>query len=98
MTPHLSSHHRLTIDGIFNHPAGGNVQWRRTLSLLESVGTVTNEHNGKLSVTLGPETETFEVPRGKDIDEQLAVDLRRMLTHAGFAPDGAAAVSDTRRP
>jgi hypothetical protein len=97
MTSHLSSHHRLTIDRIFNHPAGGNVEWRRTLSLLENLGTATEEHNGKYAVTLGPETETFEAPRGKDIDEQMAVDLRRMLKQAGLAPSGEAPVLDAHR-
>ena len=97
MTSHLSSHHRLTIDRIFNHQAGANVEWRRTLSLLENLGTATEEHHGKFAVTLGPETEMFEAPRGKDIDEQMAVDLRRMLRQAGFGPGGEAPVSDTQQ-
>lgn len=63
----------------------------------QNLGTVTEGHNGKLSVTLGPETEVFEAPRGKDIDEQLAVDLRRMLTEAGFAPGRDAPLPDTRQ-
>ena len=49
-------------------------------SLLEAVGTVIEEHNGKLKVTLGSETEVVQPPHGKDIDPQLIVDLRRMLT------------------
>ncbi|MBJ7336111.1 universal stress protein [Mycolicibacterium sp.] len=97
MTSNLSSHHRVTIDSIFTHPAGANVEWHRVLSLLESVGTVTEQHNGKLTVTLGPETEVFEPPRGKDVSQQLMVDLRRMLTHAGFAPSGDAPLADTRK-
>jgi hypothetical protein len=56
------------------------------LSLLEAVGTTSQEDNGKIKVRLGPETETFQPPRGKDIDEQMIVDLRRMLTNAGLAP------------
>ena len=97
MTLHLSSHHRLTIDRIFNHPASGNIEWRRTLSLLENLGTATEEHNGKFAVTLGSETEMFEAPRGKDIDEQMAVDLRRMLRQAGFGPDREATMLDTHQ-
>ena len=48
----------------------------------------TNDHerNGKFKVALGPETEVLEAPRGKDIDAQMIVDLRRMLRQAGFAP------------
>ena len=57
------------------------------LSLLDYVGTTTEERNGKLRVTLGPETEVFEPPRGKDIDEQMVVDLRRLLRQAGLTPD-----------
>jgi hypothetical protein len=38
-------------------------------------------------VTVGPETEVFEAPRGKDIDEQMIVDLRRLLRQAGVTPD-----------
>ena len=53
-------------------------------SLLEAVGTVIQEHNGKLEVTLGAETEVLQPPHGKDIDAQMIVDLRRMLTNAGY--------------
>ena len=97
MTPHVSSHHRLTIEKIFHHPAGGNIEWRQILAMLEDLGTVTHEHNGKFAVTLGPETEVFEAPRGKDIDEQLTVDLRRMLRQSGYGPDDAEPVPDTRQ-
>jgi len=38
-------------------------------------------------VTLGAETETFDVPRRHDIDAQQVVDLRRMLRGAGIAPE-----------
>ena len=41
------------------------------------------EHDGRLRVRLGDETETFDRPHGKDVDEQMLVDLRRMLTGAG---------------
>lgn len=90
----LSNHHRETIRKIFEHPAGGNVEWHQVLSLLESIGEVDEEHNGNFKVTLGPETETFHPPREKDIDEQMTVDLRRMLVQAGYGDSEA--VEDTR--
>jgi len=80
----LSSHHRATLEKIMRHPASGNIEWRQVRSLLEAVGETTEEHNGKLKVTLGDETEVFEPPRGKDVDAQMIVDLRRMLGHAGL--------------
>jgi hypothetical protein len=56
------------------------------LSLLEEVGAVTEEHDGRFKVTLGSETETFNAPRHHDINEQQVVDLRRMLKGAGIGP------------
>jgi hypothetical protein len=96
MEAHLNNHHRDTLEKIFSHPASGNVEWRAVLSLLETVGSVTAEHNGKLKVTVGPETEVVHVPRTKDVDVQLIVDLRRMLGQAGFGPAGAPATPDER--
>jgi hypothetical protein len=92
----LNKHQRDTIEQIFSHPANRNIEWRRVRSLLEGIGTVTEEHNGKLKVTLGPEAEVFPAPHGKDVDVQILVDLRRMLTQAGFAPGGPPAVADER--
>jgi len=96
MEAHLSSHHRDTVEKIFSHPASRNIEWRQVVSLLETIGTVTQEHNGKLKVTLGPETEVLPAAHGKDVDVQIVVDLRRMLKQAGFGPDGAAALPDER--
>ena len=92
----LNNHHRDTLEKILRHPASGNIEWRQVVSLLEEIGTVKHEHNGKLKVTLGPETEVLPAPRGKDVDVQMVVDLRRMLTQAGFAPDGSPAIPDQR--
>jgi hypothetical protein len=75
--------HRATLERIVRHPASGNIEWREAKSLLDAVGATTEEHNGKLEVTLGGETEVLEPPRGKDIDVQMIVDLRRMFTRAG---------------
>ena len=79
----LNSDHRETLARIFTHPPSANIEWRQVRSLLEALGAVTQEHNGKLKVELGGEVEVFEPPRGKDIDQQMLVDLRRMLSHAG---------------
>jgi hypothetical protein len=84
MNTDLGSHHRDTLEKIFGHASSGNIEWRQVVSLLEAVGDVHHEHNGKVKVALGDETETFEPPRGKDIDEQTLVDLRRMLRNAGY--------------
>jgi hypothetical protein len=81
---HLNDHHRDTVEQILRHPAGHNIEWKDVLSLLADIGTVEERHDGKFDVSLGSETEVFERPRGKDIDVQTVVDLRRMLRNAGF--------------
>jgi hypothetical protein len=89
MAADLNNRHRDTLERIFRHPSSGNIEWRQVLSLLETIGTTTEERNGRVKVTLGPETEVLQPPRGKDVDQQTIVDLRRMLTRAGFAPPTA---------
>jgi hypothetical protein len=86
MNADLGSHHRNTIEKIFAEPSSGNVEWREVLSLLEGIGSATEEPNGRVKVTLGSETEVFDRPQGKEVDVQMLVDLRRMLAAAGYAP------------
>jgi hypothetical protein len=86
VTKRVTADHRATLERIFRHPASGNIEWRQVLSLLEAVGSVTEERNGNVEVTLGGETEVLRPPREKDVDTQMIVDLRRMLSSAGLAP------------
>jgi hypothetical protein len=92
---HLNSHHRETLEKIFTHPAGHNIEWHSVLSLLEAVATVEKAPHGRFVVTLGSETETIDPPKHKDIDAQQVVDLRRMLKNAGFDPADAEDASGT---
>ena len=83
----LDAHHRATVDKIFGHLVSHNIQWHDVLSLLESGGNVSKEHDGRDAVTLGSETQTFDAPRRHDIEEQQVIDLRRMLGDAGITPE-----------
>jgi hypothetical protein len=82
----VNADHRATLERIFSHPASGNIEWRQVLSLLEAVGTVTEEHNGNVKITIGSETEVLRPPREKDVDKETIVDLRRLLRNAGLEP------------
>jgi hypothetical protein len=84
MDTHLSAHHRDTLDRLLQHPTSHNTQWPDVLSLLKAVGTVTQRHDGRFEVTLGSDRVTIDRPHHKDLGEQLAVDLRAILTHAGY--------------
>jgi hypothetical protein len=83
-TEHLDSRHRDTLRQIMEHPTSHNIEWRAVMSLLEAVGEVNVHHDGKVAVKIGSELEFLVPPAGKDVDEQMVVDLRRMLTNAGF--------------
>ena len=84
--PKLDSHHRKTVEKLFTHPTSHNIQWHDVLSLLQAAGETEEVHDGRFRVTLGGETETFDAPRGGDLDTQQIVDLRRMLKGAGIGP------------
>lgn len=88
MSEHLSHHHRTTLEHLFDHQRS-NIHWREVRHLLEAVGTVEDEHNGKVKVTVGDDTIVIRDPGHHEIDKQLIVDLRKMLTAAGFGPDAA---------
>lgn len=87
MTEHLNNHHRDTLEQILRHPTSSNIEWKRVVSLLEAVAETTREHNGKYEVTIAGQTDYLAPPRGKDIDEQTVVDLRKILTRAGYTLD-----------
>ncbi len=82
----LDGRHRDTLRRIFEHPTSHNIEWHEVMSLLEAVGTVNVHHDGKVAVEVGPEREFLEPPAGKDVDDQMVVDLRRMLRGAGYSP------------
>lgn len=81
---HLSDNHRDTLLQIFQHPTSHNIEWHAVLSLLEAVGSVEDRRDNKFAVTLGAEIEVFTRPRGKDLEVQQVLDLRRMLANAGY--------------
>ena len=57
------------------------------VSLLKAIGSVVERRDDMVAVTVGSATEFFDVPAHKDIGTQTVVDLRRMLSSAGYGPD-----------
>jgi hypothetical protein len=84
---HLNDHHRDTLREIFQHPTSHNIEWRAVVSLLDAVGSVTEQHDGKIAVTVGSQTEFFHRGSKKDLDVQTVVDLRHLLGSAGYGPE-----------
>ena len=79
---HLNNRHRDTLRQIFAHPVSHNVEWRAVRSLLEAVGTVTVRQVGETEVQ-------FTTRLAQELEAgaaQLVLDLRRMLSSAGYHP------------
>jgi hypothetical protein len=55
------------------------------VSLLEAVGSIEEQHDDMFVFRIGQETQVLRRPSDKDIDGQQLVDLRRVLTSAGYA-------------
>ena len=81
---HIAGHHRDTLLQIFQHPTSHNVEWHDVISLLETVGSIEERHDDMFVFRIGEEREVLRRPKGKDMDTQQLVDLRRMLTSAGY--------------
>lgn len=80
----LTGHHLVTAEKILSHPASHNIEWHDAAALIVEIGSITEEANGRFTVTIGDETQIFDRPRGKDLDVQQVVDLRKMLTAIGI--------------
>jgi hypothetical protein len=88
---HLNTHHRDTLAALFAHPIGHNIRWVDIASLVSAIGEIEEKHDGRFRVTIGHETEVFDRSHGKDLTVEQIADLRRLLTHAGYAGPGRAA-------
>ena len=81
---HLSGHHRDTLLQIFQEKTNHNVEWHDVASLLSAIGSIEQQHDDMFLFRIGQETEVLRRPGDKDIDGQQLVDLRRILTSAGY--------------
>jgi hypothetical protein len=81
---HIGGHHRDTLLQIFQHPTSHNVEWHDVISLLGAIGSIEERHDDMFVFRIGEEREVLKRPKDKDMDTQQLVDLRRMLTSAGY--------------
>jgi hypothetical protein len=86
----LTEHHRTALYHLGQHSTSHNLEWQDVLALLREVGEVEERDNGKVKLTVGEQTLVLSPPRGKDIDEDLAVLLRHVLREAGYFNGGGA--------
>jgi len=87
---------RRTLDAIFRHPVSHNLSWREVVNLFTAIGGAEEKHNGEYVFRAGDETLTMKKPHDKDLTAPDVIDLRRLLTRAGWSasaspPSGEAA-------
>ena len=82
--PVTNPHHRQTLIQLFEHPTSHNIEWHAVLSLLEAVGSVELRHDGEYAVSVGAETQFLGRPKGKDLDIEQVLAVRRVLSAAGY--------------
>ena len=82
----LSNHHQRTLSTLFEHPLPHNIEWPDVLALLRALGDVEQRGDGKIAVTIGGATRVFDPRREKDVDAEQIVNLRQLLSAAGFGP------------
>jgi hypothetical protein len=84
---HRAASHERTLEQLFQHPLAHNLEWRDLERLLEAVGTVEVEHNGKVRVEVNGQTTILHRPRHKDVaDVEQLVEIRHFLERAGVKP------------
>lgn len=83
----LNNHHRDTVTALFAHPMSHNIRWVDVLSLIGAVGTVEDKHDGRTRLEVGGMAEVFDVHHHKDLATQDVIDVRHLLTQAGYGPD-----------
>jgi hypothetical protein len=90
--PRILNRDRRTLEGIFRHPVPGSLAWSDALHLIERLGAVRQESNGKLLLTIGEQKHVIHEPHGKELTPEEIAQLRKFLETAGVTP----ATVDTR--
>jgi hypothetical protein len=91
MSIKLDHHHRHTVEQIFGHPIGHNIQWRDVICLLERIGEVHESHRGGWACTTEGVTTSLGRVRGRDLSEEQVMRVRHLLQSRGVTAAGGVA-------
>jgi hypothetical protein len=77
---------RRTLEALFRHPAARNLAWSDALHLVERLGSVHQEHNGRLLLVIGEQRHVLHEPHAKELNAEEVQQLRKFLEGAGVTP------------
>ena len=82
----LHGQHLRTVEALFRHPTAHNLEWADVVGLMEKIGAVTRLGNDRFGLVVGGEHYLLHKPHTKDLPSAEVVELRHLLTRAGWAP------------
>jgi hypothetical protein len=96
-TPHRILHRdRRTLDAIFRHPIPGNLAPADALHLIERLGSVHQEPNGRWLFAIGEQRHVFHQPHDKALSAEDVRQLRKFLEGVGVTPATVDVVEEDR--
>jgi len=92
----LSNAHTRTYEMVFQHPISHNLEWRELKSLFSEMGSVSEEHNGNLKISVHGQTIVFSTAHGKDVaSSEEVIKIRHFLEDAGLKQNSMHAMAKT---
>jgi hypothetical protein len=87
-----------TLEAIFRHPVPRNLAWSDALHLVEGLGAVHQEPNGRLLFAIDEHRDVFHQPHDKELTAEEIAHLRKFLEGAGVRPGSIEVSDDDRGP
>jgi hypothetical protein len=91
MSAKLDHHHRHTVEHLFAHPVGHNIQWRDVRCLLERFGEVFESHRGGWVCAVDGVTTSLGRVRGRELSVEQVMRVRHLLSGLGVSATGEVA-------
>jgi hypothetical protein len=85
----LSKTSAATLDALFRHPIASNLSWLDVTKLFEKIGTINQKSHNEVAFDVAGEHHAMRKPHNKDLTKTEVMDLRHMLSRAGWSPVAA---------
>jgi hypothetical protein len=85
---------RRTLEALFRHPVPRNLAWSDALHLIERLGSVRQEHNGRLLLAIGEQRHVLHEPHEKELNAEEVQQLRKFLEAVGVTPGTVDVIED----
>jgi hypothetical protein len=87
-----------TLEAIFRHPTAHNIAWSDATHLIDRLGNVHQEANGRVLFAIGEHRHVFHEPHIKELTQEQVAQLRGFLESAGVTPRSVTVVEENGAP